>query len=111
MKEIAQLTLPGNGNTVINNPTKFQDLGSVLSGGYEIVIYVAGFLMLIWMFWGVFEYIFAGGDKTKLGKARARITYAIIGFVLVIMAFMISQYVKDFAQPMEIIPTQVEAPK
>lgn len=114
MKEIAQLTLPGSGNNVINNPVgfrqDFQTLGDVLSAGFELAIYLAGFLMLMWMFWGVFEYIFAGGAKEKLAKARARITYAIIGFIIVIMAFAIGQYVKDFSRPTTIEPTRVVAP-
>lgn len=111
MRELAQLTLPGPGNTTINNPTSYKDLGSVISGAYELVIYIAGFLMLIWMFWGVFEYIFAGGDKTKLGKARSRITYSIVGFILVIAAFFIGDFVKDFAKPSDIKPTEIVAPK
>lgn len=113
MKENAQLTLP-NG-AVLNNPTGFKEdyktFGDVLSSGFEVVIYVAGFLMVIWIFWGVFQYIFAGGAKEQLAKARARITYAIIGFILVVMAFSISQFVKDFAKPADISPTSVEAPK
>lgn len=113
MKEIAQLTLP-NGTT-LDNPqgfrTDWHSLGDVISSGYELVIYVAGFLMVIWFFWGVFEYIFAGGAKEKLGKARSRITYAIVGFVIVILAFFIGDFVKDFAKPSDITPTRIEAPQ
>lgn len=112
MDVLAQVTLPDG--TKINNPPGFRQdyasIGDVLSSGFEVVIYVAGFLMVIWMFWGVFQYIFAGGAKEQLAKARARITYAIIGFVLVVMAFSISQFVESFAKPANIAPTQVVAP-
>lgn len=113
MKELAQVTLP-NGE-VVNNPNNFRPdyktLGDFLSSGYDVIIYIAGFLMVIWFFWGVFQYIFAGGAKETIGKARARMTYAIVGFVIVIMAFFIGDYVKDFAKPSEITPTQIIAPK
>lgn len=91
IKKLA-LTLPG-GQTVTNS-TPYNNLGDFLSGLFNVVFYLSFFLMFIWIAWGIFEYIFAGGEKEKLGKARQRITWAIVGFLITALAFVL----KDFAQ-------------
>lgn len=110
------LTLPGlNRTSTVNiNPAEPSLFGNnfaystkspslfvnILSDGIRITFTVAGFLMLIWLVWGVFQYIFAGGDKGALAKARSRIQWAIIGFLILIISFSISEFAKT------IIPTQ-----
>lgn len=56
---------------------------------------VAGFLMFVWAIIGVFQYILAGGNKENLAKARARITWAIVGFLITIVSFALSQYIQS----------------
>lgn len=114
MKQLA-LQLPGlsGANTVAPQlpGLKYQGttpnlLTTILSDAVQIVFFIAGFLVLIWLVWGVFQYIFAGGDKAGLAKARSRITWAIVGFVFLLMSFVISEFAK------ELIPTQsVNVPK
>lgn len=69
-------------------------LGSIISEFMIVVMYIAGFLSFIWFAWGVFEYIFAGGGKEGLGKARKRMTWAIVGFIIFVLSFALSQYVQ-----------------
>lgn len=92
------LTLPG-GQTVLNPQNKFNDLGSFLSGLFNVVFYIAGFLVLFWLVWGIFQYIFAGGNKDALGKAQARITWAIVGFLILTISFAFSQYAQGLFEP------------
>lgn len=93
---LAQLQLPGG--TTIQNPPQFKpdftDLGSILTGAYEIGLYIAAFLMVWWMAWGAFEYILAGGDKNKLASARKRIIFAIVGFLLIALAYAIGSFLE-----------------
>lgn len=101
MRELA-LTIQGTDKTIsipnaLPKPTpggaiQDQTLGGLLTGFLPIAIYLAGFLMIFWMSWGIFQYIFAGGNKEALGKARSRITYSIVGFLLVVIAFSVYQY-------------------
>lgn len=81
-----------NANPAKNFPN--MKIGDLLSSGLELILYLTGALMFIWLVWGIFQYIFAGGDKEALGKAQKRITYAIVGFLLVAIAFAISQYLQ-----------------
>lgn len=101
MTELA-LTLPGtttkgpqfNISGPVGLKPEFKDLGSLITQALPVVLYITAFLMIFWLAWGIFQYIFAGGNKESLGKARARITWAIVGFLIVVIAFSISQYVK-----------------
>lgn len=74
-------------------------LSDVLGPGLNMAFIISGFLMLIWLVWGVLQYIFAGGDKEGLAKARSRITWAIVGFLLVVIAFAVSQYAQQIFFP------------
>ncbi len=94
MKELA-LTVPGSKDfnpNVSGLRPEFKDLGSFLTALLPVIIYLAAFLMIFWMAWGVFEYIFAGGNKDSLSHARKRITWSIVGFLVVIISFSIYQY-------------------
>lgn len=74
-------------------------LGDIISGFFQIAFFLAGFLAFFWFVWGAFQYIFAGGDKEKLGKARSRITWAIVGLIIVALAFTISQFAQQILKP------------
>lgn len=95
MEKIA-LTLPGGARipTPAGLKPQFSDLGGALSQTLNLVLFLAGILMIIWMSWGIFAFIFSGGEKEKVGKARARITYAIVGFLIVVVAFAAKQYLE-----------------
>lgn len=92
-----QLTLPGNFK--VDPPPGFKTgqfvyLGDFVSAVLYVMFFFAGAFMFAWFTWGAFQYILAGGQKESLAKARARMTYAIIGFVIVILAFFLSEYVR-----------------
>lgn len=74
-------------------------LGGVLSGFFDIILVAAGFLMFFWIIWGVFHYIFAGGNKDGLAKARSRIIWAVVGFIFILLAFSISQFLEQVVKP------------
>lgn len=67
-------------------------LGEFITNLGNVVFYIAGALLIIWLVWGVFQYIFAGGDKEKLAGARKRLTWAIVGFIIIVLAFSVSQF-------------------
>ncbi len=103
------LVLPGGGSvlpqTFNGDIVNITSLGNLISKLYAIIIPIAGFLLLFWLAWGVFEYLFAGGDKDKLARAQRRLTWAIIGFVILILAYTIQQYTHDILAPFMINPT------
>lgn len=96
------LTIPGIGtinetaNPVASNyPQSTTTLGLFITNTGEIALYVGGFLMFIWAAWGVFDYIRAEGNKEALTKARKRIQWAIAGFIILLLAFFLSDFLKQ----------------
>lgn len=67
-------------------------IGDIISQFLVVAMYIVGFISFAWFAWGAFEYIFAGGNKEGIGKARKRMTWAIVGFVLFLLSLAVSQY-------------------
>ncbi len=80
------------------NPS-FIDLGSFLTPLLNIIFYGAAFLAFYWLVWGALQYILARGNKENLAKARARITWAIIGLMVIMLAFFIAKFVSEILTP------------
>lgn len=83
---------------------KFATLGDLVSGFINIAFYGAAFLTFYFLVWGAFAYITARGDKEGLAKARARITWAIIGFMVILLAFLIAKYFSEIFPPKGGVP-------
>ena len=94
------LQLPGQTEPITTFPNLRTELsegniGSIISEFLVVVFYIVGFLMFIWFVWGVFQYIFAGDNKDAVGQARKRMTWAIVGFILFLLALPISEYAQS----------------
>lgn len=82
----------------------FVDLASFISPLLNIAFYVATFLAFYLLVWGGFQYIMAQGKKEELAKARARITWALIGLIVVLLAYLIAKYVGEILTPTTGVP-------
>lgn len=96
-----QLKIPGVNPSAgpitgpLQNVERFNSPGLLISEFLQIAFLIGGFLMFIWMVIGILQYIFAGGNKEGLGKARKRIIYAIVGFLVIVLSFTLSKYIED----------------
>lgn len=89
------LVLPGN-NT-IQPPTGIPSGGFEATGGGQSLIQLAinliftigVVLTVIFIIFSGIQWILSGGDKEKVQKARARLTYSIIGLLVIAGAFFI----------------------
>lgn len=79
-------------------------LGNVLSSLFEVIIVIAVVLSFFWLVWGAFHYLFAGGNKEELAKARNRIIWAIVGLLLVMLSFLIAQLAVQILHPQFLTP-------
>lgn len=71
-----QQTLPGMAGSIIN-----------------VVLGFLGILLLFYMLYAGFLWMTAGGDTKKVEKAQSIITQAIIGLLIIVAAFAISNFV------------------
>jgi len=80
----------------ITAPTQIQSIGSgaagisnLLSKIIELLYIAAGLIFVFMVITSAFQWITSGVDKEAVSKARGRLTYAIIGIVIMALAFVI----------------------
>jgi hypothetical protein len=97
MLEFLALTLPGADgqqgvqiNAPKSIPTGGTDrLSTAISGGLTIFLIIAIVLCLISIVRAGIQWTASSGDKTKVASARARLTWSIVGLIVVLCAFLI----------------------
>lgn len=92
---IATLLTPASvlaDSIVIGEPDKgFKSLSNAISNFITIVITVGVILVLVMLIVGAYEWITSGGDKESVAKARSRILNALIGLVILAVAFALAR--------------------
>ncbi len=87
--DLNQLLAGGKGVYVAN----FGNLGEVVS---RLIIYslsLAGILLLAFLIKGGFDFLTSAGDPKKMESAKNAITMAVVGFIIIVAAFWITQIV------------------
>lgn len=65
------------------------DASSVIAFVINVIIVLGIVLSLIFLLWGGIRWITSGGDKAKVDSARGTIVAAIVGLIIVILAWVI----------------------
>ena len=95
---LAQGVVPTQQVTVNINSAGFRidDIGSLLTGLLNMVMFVAALLVFAYLIWGGIQWITSGGDKGKTEEARNKITAAIIGLAVLAASYAIFLIVLSF---------------
>ncbi len=80
IKPPLQIQTSGNGE---------QDISKLINAGIQLLFSVAAVAFVIMILWSAISWILSGGDKEAVAKARARLTWAVIGVVILSTAFAI----------------------
>jgi uncharacterized membrane protein (DUF373 family) len=72
-------------------PLAQMSVGSIVSSILPYLFGAAGIALLIYLILGGFQMMVSRGDPKAMQGAQAKITNALIGFVIVIFAFLIVQ--------------------
>ena len=75
------------GNLILEN--KFS-LPRLVNVGVQLLLIASGIGSFIFLLAGAAQWIFAGGDKEGLDKAKKKITGALVGLALTLSAFAIA---------------------
>ncbi len=89
----AQGLNPKNNIAIEFDFAKYTSLGDFTSRLIPIAFSIAAMMVVFYFLIGAFELITSQGDKAHIVSARAKIYHSIIGFVLLIVIFLIMQYV------------------
>ena len=65
---------------------------------YVFIIPLAGVILFLMLIWGGYDFLLSKGNPEKVKSARARITTALIGFVLLILAYLIVRIISMIFQ-------------
>ncbi len=89
---------------VITKEAAFQLLNQVISVIVGLLTVVAGIWFLFQIIIAGYQWLSSGGDKASVAAARDKLTYSVIGLVIVVMAFAIVSVIGtifgiDFLQP------------
>lgn len=68
-------------------------LGDIVTGALPYIFFFAGFALLIYFIFGGIQLLTSAGDPKKIAAGKAMLTNAIIGFVVIFVAFWIVQLV------------------
>ena len=74
----------------------YKDLGSFINNAITLVFGLALLLTLVYLVWGAFDWITSGGEKEGVGKARSKIINALIGLVILGVAFALARAAGNF---------------
>lgn len=73
-----------------------KEIGAVVSGFINLVFVVAILLALVWLIYGGVKWMVSGGDKSAVEEARNHVISALIGLVIVFVAFFIINFLAQF---------------
>jgi len=86
---MGSVTATGTSAGLNSEPQSFQDL---LVGTINVVLGLLGIVALGFIVYAGILYASSMGEKDKVEKGRKTLTYAIIGMVLIIAAYAITNY-------------------
>lgn len=78
----------GEVTSIIDAAEQF-DILEILNRGIAYAIIIAGFLSVVFIFFGGISFILSGGQEDKIKQAVSTIRYAIIGLIVTVMAVVI----------------------
>lgn len=95
-KNLAEtLTIPWEGTpktiTGVGINSRLESIGGIVSAAIPFVFAFAGIGLLLMLIFGGFALLTSAGDAKKLEQGKQQITYAILGFVVIFLAYWIVQ--------------------
>ena len=82
--------------TGLEGRVSFENIGVLLGNIIIAAMVIAGLMVFFYLIMGGIQYISSGGDKAQAEAARNRITYALIGLVIVVGSFAITKLIEAF---------------
>ncbi len=84
-----EIDFVGPGDDFLKYITPDRIVAFIINAFFALAVIAA----LVYLLWGGLNWILSGGDKEKIDAARSRIIAAIIGLVLVVLAYVILNFV------------------
>jgi hypothetical protein len=69
------------------------EIGDIISSALRYLFPITGFALLIYLVLGGYKYLTSMGNPKKIEAAKSNITWAIVGFIVVFIAYWIVQII------------------
>jgi magnesium-transporting ATPase (P-type) len=70
----------------LSDPNPVAGISRLMIFGIQILLLIASITLLIYLLWGAYDWVASNGDPDNLTKARAKMTNAVLGMVLIVAA-------------------------
>lgn len=60
---------------------------------YKLIFPIAGVLLFLYLVWGGYEFLLSGGNPERVKSGKAKITSAIVGFILLVFSYLIARLI------------------
>jgi len=88
--QLRQFLKPSSQSKIdLSNPNL--TLGEIISALLPYIFAIAGIILFVFLVMGGFGLLTSGGDPEKAKNAQARITSALIGFLIIFLAYWLTQ--------------------
>ncbi len=71
----------------------YNTIGDVVNNVVPFVMSIAGIILFFILMWGGYDYLMSQGAPEKIKSANAKITAGVVGFVLLILSFLITRVI------------------
>lgn len=75
---------------------ELQSLGQIINGAMPVFFSIAALSVVIYFLIGAVKFITSSGDKNAVASARNMIVHAIIGFILLMLLFILLEFIPQF---------------
>lgn len=93
---LAAINSPVYAGAPTQNPAKIRDLVDIIENIIKLLAPAAAIAFLIMLLIGGFKFVSSGGDPKATASAKATLTYAVIGVILVVVAWLILSAISYF---------------
>ena len=90
LRQFAQSLTAGTGADQVNVPAISAD--QVLKNGLDLVYFAAGIIAVITIIIGAIMYASSAGDAGTVTKAKNLIVFAVVGIVVILSAFAVTNF-------------------
>lgn len=85
---VALLSTPLVVSAALTNPLGTTDVRVIIGNIIQALLGITGSLALLMFVWGGFQWLISGGSPEKVKKGKDTLTWAAIGLVVIIMAYV-----------------------
>lgn len=81
------------GGTSIKGPLEgIDNLGDLINKIVPFIMSLAGILLFFILMWGGYDYMMSQGEAGKVKSARAKITAGVVGFILLLLSYLMTKF-------------------